>query len=355
MIALLVGTRPEIIKMAPVIRELQRQKLPFLFIHSNQHYSEEMDTLILKDLQLPSPDVHLKAGSGSHATQTGKIMVGVEEVCLKYKPSVLLVHGDTNTTLAGALAVKKLHIPVAHIEAGLRSFDYKMPEEINRIITDRISDIMFAPTEAAKQNLLKEGLDSDAIIVTGNTVVDALHQHQKLAQLSPLLEKLKLQPEKYILVTAHRAENTDDPAAFTGLLKLLDHAHSQLNLPLLWPMHPRTEQLIKDREIKLPEYIVTTKPLGYIDMLSVMSQTALVLTDSGGLQEEAYILHRPLMTLRTSTERPETLSANFIIGVEADKFDQAWSAFQKGQVNWSDALGTGVAAQKIVTALQRYQ
>ncbi len=354
MIALLVGTRPEIIKMAPVIRELQRCKLPFLFIHSNQHYSEEMDAVILSDLGLPSPDLHLRVGSGSHAVQTGKIMAGVETICLEHQPQVLLVHGDTNTTLAGALAAKKLHIPVAHIEAGLRSFDNAMPEEINRILTDRISDIMFAPTESAKQNLLKEGLSSDTIFVTGNTIVDALNQNVELAKNSTFLTENNLKANQYTLVTVHRAENTDTPEAFQAILKLLNHAHQKLNQTLLWPLHPRIAHILQQQQITLPDFILTTPPLGYIDMLAVMSQASLIMTDSGGLQEEAYLLHKPLITLRTSTERPETLSANFIIGTEPAKFDQAWQAYQDGQVSWSDALGTGQAAQKIVATLQTY-
>ncbi|CAN5269196.1 UDP-N-acetylglucosamine 2-epimerase (non-hydrolyzing) [soil metagenome] len=351
MIALLVGTRPELIKMAPVIRELQRHRLPFLFIHSNQHYSQEMDELILKDLSLPEPDIHLNVGSGSHATQTGKIMVGVEKACKKYKPDILLVHGDTNTTIAGALAAKKLHIPVAHVEAGLRSFDYAMPEEINRILTDRISDIMFAPVESARENLLKEGMTDSTIVVTGNTIVDALQQHLRLSKKSTFLKKHHLTPDEYVLVTAHRAENTDDEKSFTQLVELLIHAHKKIKQPFVWPVHPRVSDILEKRKITLPDFILATAPLGYIDMLAVMGSASLVMTDSGGLQEEAYLLHKPLITLRTSTERPETLSANFIIGVDQDKFDEAWKAYKKNKVSWSDSLGSGDAAEKIVKAL----
>ncbi len=354
MIALLVGTRPEIIKMAPVMRELKRCKVPFLFIHSNQHYSEEMDALILKDLDLPAPDIHLKVGSSSHATQTGKIMVGMEKACLKYKPQIVLVHGDTNTTMAGALAAKKLHIPVAHIEAGLRSFDYNMPEEINRIITDRISDIMFSPSETAKENLIKEGMPAMHIVVTGNTVVDALIQNTDLAKKSQVLKLYGLKKDSYILVTIHRAENTDDEKTFVSVLELLKHAHKKLNQKIVWPLHPRTRALLESKKIVLPEFILTVPSLGYIDMLAIMNSASLIMTDSGGLQEEAYILHRPLMTLRTSTERPETLSANFIIGSDKLKFNAAWKAFQKNKVSWSNTLGNGDAAKKIVETIQLY-
>ncbi len=354
MIALLVGTRPEIIKMAPVIRELQRRKMPFLFIHSNQHYSEEMDAVILRDLSLPNPDIHLKVGSSSHATQTGKIMVGMESACLEYKPQIVLVHGDTNTTLAGALAAKKLHIPVAHIEAGLRSFDYNMPEEINRILTDRISDLMFCPTKEAKKNLLHEGITRASIVITGNTVVDALKQNTDLAKKSLILKSLKLTKNKYVLVTAHRAENTDDPKTFSALIELLEHAHSKAKQKFVWPIHPRVQSILDKRKITLPNFILPVAPMGYIDMLAIIDSASLVMTDSGGLQEEAYILHKPLITMRTSTERPETLSANFIIGVDSVKFDEAWSAYQNNAVSWSDTLGTGNSAKKIVSSLKKF-
>jgi UDP-N-acetylglucosamine 2-epimerase (non-hydrolysing) len=360
MIALITGTRPEIIKMAPIIKELQRRQLPFVFIHSGQHYTKEMDADIIADLQLPQPTVNLHVGSGSHAVQTGKIMEGVEKVCFDYTPSIMVVHGDTNTTLAGALVAKKLHIPVAHIEAGLRSFDYKMPEEVNRTLVDRMSDILFAPTEQARQNLLKEGIDPETIYVTGNTVVDALHQHLPLANHSSIFEKITLSPSAtladpaYILLTAHRAENVDTKPNLEKLLYLLEHIHTKLYLPIVWPMHPRTQHTLTEFELTLPPFVITTEPVGYIDMLALLSKADLVLTDSGGVQEEAYLLHKPLMTLRDSTERPETLSANFIIHMDTQKFDSAWNAYQQNQVKWDDTLGTGTAHQLIIDQLEKY-
>lgn len=353
MIALVVGTRPEIIKMAPVIRALEAKKVPFLFIHSNQHYSENMDKNILADLKLPKPDINLNAGSGSHAMQTGKIMLGIEEVCMKHKPNLVLVHGDTNTTLASALAAKKLQVKVGHIEAGLRSFDYAMPEEINRILTDRISDYMFAPTLTAKENLLKEGISATHILVTGNTVVDALQQHISLVNLSRALKKFGIRKEQYTLVTVHRPENTDKPEQFKKLLHLLEHAHSKVNTVFLWPIHPRTKAVIEQGKYKLPSFIKLIEPLGYLEMLAIMQAAQLILTDSGGVQEEAYLLHKPLITLRTSTERPETLSANFIVGLDTKKFTSALLSFQEKKVSWSDTLGDGNAAEKIVTFLKQ--
>jgi UDP-N-acetylglucosamine 2-epimerase (non-hydrolysing) len=353
MIAVLVGTRPEIIKMAPILRKLEAKGLPHLFIHSNQHYSKEMDAEIIADLQLRPPDYHLHVGSASHAVQTGKIMEGVETILLNKKPSILLVHGDTNTTLAGALTAKKLHLPVAHIEAGLRSHDYRMPEEINRVLTDRISDILFAPTKEAKMNLKREGIKGKAIIVTGNTVVDALHEHLPLAMELPTIPALK-KSDTFILVTLHRAENVDEAARLKSMIAVIKHAQRSLGIKVVFPIHPRTEQRLLEFSVSVPKSWIVIKPVGYITMLNLMVQAQLVLTDSGGIQEEAYILKKPLMTLRTSTERPETLTANFIIDSSIDSFNSAWKAYQKKKVSWTPAFGNGTASKKIITALKPY-
>ncbi len=353
MILVLTGTRPELIKMAPVLRELDNQKVPHLFVHSGQHYSYEMDGLIIKDLGIKQPDFHLQVGSASHAVQTGKIMEGIEQLCLAHSPKLVLVHGDTNTTLAGALAAKKLHILVGHIEAGLRSFDYTMPEEINRTLVDRLSDILFAPTLTAKQNLKKEGITGKKVVVTGNTIVDAVVQHAKLSQTSSILTKLKTKKSNYILVTAHRAENVDSKESLSSLLALLSHAQQVVGLPLLWPIHPRTKKSIDAFKLTLPKQCTVFNPVGYVDMLALIKNAELILTDSGGLQEEAYILQKKLMTLRDSTERPETLSANFIIHTNFDLFDSAWEAYEKGIPTWSDTFGDGSASKKIVDILRK--
>lgn len=351
MIAILVGTRPELIKVASILRMLNDKNIPHIFIHSNQHYSYEMDAKILADLNLKKPDYNLNVGSASHAIQTGKIMEGVEKICLKHKPEIILVHGDTNTTLAGALAAKKLHIKVGHIEAGLRSFDYRMPEEINRILVDRISDILFAPTQLAKINLLNEGISENQIIVTGNTVVDALYDHLDLANKSKILNSLKIKPNDYILVTAHRPENVDTKDRLFQLIRLIEFASKKLNKKIIWPLHPRTGSKIKEFKIKASNNIIFIKPVGYIEMLSLLNNAYLVMTDSGGVQEEAYILKKPLVTLRDSTERPETLTANFIIDNNEKKFLKAWSTYEKGDVFWNDSFGDGNASKKIVNEL----
>lgn len=350
-IAILVGTRPEIIKMAPVMRQLRERKIPFVFIHSNQHYTKEMDEQIIIDLQLPKPDYQLRVGSASHAVQTGKIMEGVEAICLKEKISIMVVHGDTNTTLAGALCAKKLHLKVCHIEAGLRSFDYRMPEEVNRIITDRISDILFAPTITAKRNLLHEGIDKSTIVVTGNTVVDALYQHREIAAQRGEHRQQLLKEDEYILLTLHRAENVDDSDRFKKLLKLIEYVGKKLRAPILWPIHPRSKKQLEIFEITLPASIVTTDPIGYLDMINCMTHAKMILTDSGGIQEEAYILRKPLITLRDSTERPETLTANFIVDDSRKKVDEALQAYKKQGVSWKNAFGKGNASTLIVDTL----
>ena len=342
------------IKMAPVLYRLKQRKVPHVFIHSNQHYSKEMDGQIARDLKMEKPDFNLNVGSGSHAVQTGKIMEGVEKVCLKVKPEILIVHGDTNTTLGGALTAKKLHIKVAHVEAGLRSFDRRMPEEINRILTDRISDILFAPTEESKRNLQREGIDDKSIVVTGNTVADALKQHLPLTQKSKILESLRVEKENYILVTAHRAENVDEKGRLTSLLGLLSYASKLLGKKLVWPMHPRTSKKIGEYGLSLSPELIVIPPIGYIDMLCLLQNSAMVLTDSGGIQEEAYVLEKPLITLRDSTERPETLSANFIVDLDRKKFAQAVHSYQAKSVSWNkQAFGNGRASSIIVRTLER--
>lgn len=354
MIVVLVGTRPEIIKMAPVFKELRQKKVPFIFTHSNQHYTKAMDQQIINDLKLIQPDYHLLVGSGTHAVQTGEIMKGIEKICIKEKPKIVMVHGDTNTTLGGALAAKKLNIKVAHVEAGLRSFDYKMPEEVNRVITDRISDVLFAPTQIARENLLKEGIDNKMIVVTGNTIVDVLCKHLPLAKKSKVLNKLNLKNNNYILLTLHRAENVDDVKRFRKLLSLVSYISRKINKKVLWPIHPRSKKRIQEFNIKLIKKIKAIEPVGYIDMLALLSNTYMVLTDSGGIQEEAYILKRPLITFRDSTERPETLSANFIVNTSQDKVDRALKAYQQNKVSWGNELGGGKAGEKIVNTLIKY-
>lgn len=354
MISIVIGTRPEIIKMAPVMRELERRGLSFDFVHTNQHYSKELDANIISDLQLSLPDHNLHIGSLSHAAQTGRAMEQLEMLFSERRPSLVLVHGDTNTTLAGAIAAKKMHIPVGHIESGLRSFDTNMPEEINRMLVDRISDLLFAPTETAKKNLLNEGYKESSVIVCGNTVVDAMNEHQQLAKNSDVMDRFEIGAQKYILATLHRPETVDSTETLQRAIEVLAHASKSLNLPVLLPAHPRTKKQIESSDITIPSYIRVFDPVGYIDMIALLSGAKLVMTDSGGLQEEAYILQKPLMTMRDSTERPETLSANFLIADSKEQFDKAWSEYKDGKVSWQDEFGSGDTSKKIVDTIIKF-
>lgn len=355
MIAVLFGTRPEFIKLAPILRRLIEKRLHYILIHSGQHYSYKLNNQITIDLKLPKPDFNLKVGSGSHAEQTGKIMVGMEQILLKQKPKLLIVHGDTNTMLAGSLAAKKLHIAVVHVEAGLRSFDQRMPEEINRVITDKISDLLFAPTEGTKQNLLKDGIAEEKIFVTGNTIVDALIEYLPLSKKSSIWKRLKLKKDNYILVTAHRVENVDDAEHLNRLISLLNYAAHLLNKKIIWPIHPRTKSQLIINKINLGNNIEIIPPTNYVDMLSLIKYASLIMTDSGGIQEESYLLKRPVVTLRSSTERPETLTANFLVELDKDKLKKAYNAFQKRQVYWvKDVFGKGNAGELIVKHLRDF-
>lgn len=352
-ISVCIGTRPELIKMAPVIRRLKEAGFLCEFIHSNQHYSKELDADIIRDLRLDNPDLNLGIGSLPHAAQTGRTMEALENHFLQSRPDFLLVHGDTNTTLGAAIAAKKMNIPIGHIEAGLRSYDNKMPEEINRILVDRISDIHFAPTSVAKENLLKEGFTEDSIEVCGNTVVDAIQEHVTFAKKSKILNQVNVKKNDYILATMHRPENVDSKKELAAVFSLLDYASSKVGKKVVAPLHPRTKKQIDALNVSVPTSVEIFDPVGYIDMLALISNAALVMTDSGGIQEEAYVLKRPLMTMRSSTERPETLTANFIIGTDTEKFDAGWSAFSTESVEWTDVFGKGDTSQTIVKRLRK--
>lgn len=350
MISIILGTRPEIIKMAPVIRACQRTGTDYSVLHTGQHYSYEMDRIFFEELELPAPNHNLDVGSGSHAEQTGKIMTGIERILLADRPDVVLVQGDTNTVLAGALAATKLHIPVGHVEAGLRSFDRSMPEEINRIVADHISDFLFAPTELSRQHLLREGIDEKKISVTGNTVVDAVFENRKIAEKkNTILDDLKLIPEQYFLVTAHRAENVDVKIHLQGIIDGILSIQKKYNLPVIFPMHPRTRKMMTDFGINA-KGITVIDPVGYLDFLSLEAQARLVLTDSGGLQEESCILNVPCVTLRENTERPETIDvgANMLAGTNAQRIIDAASRMLSVKKEWQNPYGDGKAGEKIV-------
>jgi len=352
-IAVILGTRPEIIKMSPIIRELEKRELNYFILHTGQHYSYNLDQVFFKQLNLPQPRYNLNIGSGTHAEETGKMLIGIEKVLQKENPSVVLVEGDTNSVLAGALAACKLLIKVGHVEAGLRSYDREMPEEINRILTDHISDYLFAPTEKAKQNLLREGIKEEKIFVTGNTIVDAVMQNIKLAKNLELPSFIQIL-EDYFLVTLHRQENVDREKRLRSIIKGLELIAREYGIPIIYPIHPRTLKRIKEFGIKInKELIKIIEPLDYLTFLKLLSNAKLVLTDSGGVQEESCILKVPCVTLRYNTERPETLEvgSNILAGTEPDSILEKTKIMINKKRDWKNPFGDGKAAKRIVDIL----
>ena len=357
-IAIIIGTRPEIIKMSPVIRYCRDSNIDFFVIHTNQHYSYEMDEIFFEELSLPDPEYNLEVGSGLHGEQTGKMLTGIEKILIDEKPDVVLVEGDTNTVLAGALAASKLHIKVGHVEAGLRSFDMSMPEEINRIMVDHISVHLFAPTENSRKYLLQEGIQDTKIHVVGNTIVDATMQNLSIARdRSNILNELKLSPGNFFLLTMHRAENVDNPERLEKILNGLKLVSDQYKMPIIFPMHPRTMNRIKEfgfeNKINSIDSLNIVEPIGYMDFLVLESEAKLVLTDSGGVQEETCILMTPCVTLRNNTERPETVDAgaNVIVGCEAEKIMVGVKKMLDVDHDWKNPFGDGRSAMEMLNIL----
>jgi len=351
-IGIVVGTRPEIIKMAPVIRECENRGIPYFIIHSNQHYSKEMDSVFFEELKLPKPHYNLGVGSGLHSNQTGNILIKMEPILVEEKPDVVLVQGDTNTVLAGALAASKLNIKVGHIEAGLRSYDRTMPEETNRIMTDHISDYLFAVGPNQEAILAKEGIESEKIHTVGNTVSDSLFQHLELAEsTSTILEDLGVKSKEYFLVTAHRASNVDIKAHLIELLALFDKLHARYSQTIVWPIHPRTKAKLEEFAIEVPSYLTLLPPIGYLDFIHIQKHAQLILTDSGGIQEEACLLGVPCITLRENTERPESVEvgANVLVGRDADKaLTAAQNWLDSEGFSWENPFGDGHVAEYII-------
>jgi len=301
-----------------------------LLVHTGQHYDERLSRLFFDELEIPRPDVELGVGSGSHARQTALVMERFEPVVTEHRADAVLVVGDVNSTLACALVAAKLGVPVFHVEAGLRSFDRRMPEEINRIVTDALSDLLFVSEPSGEQNLLREGIDPGRIHFVGNTMIDTLEQNRRRAEGSPVLETLGLTPRGYAVLTLHRPSNVDDPRTLESLAGVLDVI--QQDLPLVFPVHPRTRQRLDEsglggrfaamRQLRMIE------PQGYLEFLKLMAQAAVVLTDSGGIQEETTILGVPCLTLRENTERPITVSqgTNTVVGTDPDRILSAYRA-----------------------------
>jgi len=354
-IAVVVGTRPEIIKMSPIIRECERRSVNFFILHTGQHYSYSMDQVFFEQLELPESKYNLDVGSGTHGEQTGKILMGIEKVLTEEKPDIVLVEGDTNTVIAGALAASKLHIRVGHVEAGLRSYDRSMPEEINRVVADHVSDFLFAPTEKSKQILLDEGVESEKIFVTGNTIVDSVYQNIDLADKKMnLLDELGLQSKRYFLVTAHRQENVDDKERFQGILQGLSRLHETYGLPIVYPIHPRARKMMERFGFDA-DGVLLVEPVDFLGFLQLENNARLVLTDSGAVQEETCILGRPCVTLRDNTERPETLDvgSNVLAGVNPEKIIECVSMMFDNNKKWDNPFGDGTAGKKIVNILEK--
>jgi len=354
-IAIVVGTRPEIIKMSPIIRECEERGVDYFILHTGQHYSYNMDQVFFEQLELPEPKYNLDVGSGTHGEQTGKILMGIEKVLTEERPNVVLVEGDTNTVVAGALAASKLHINVGHVEAGLRSYDRSMPEEINRVVADHISDFLFAPTEKSKQILLSEGLDSEKIFVTGNTIVDSVYQNLDLADKKMnLLDELGLKSRCYFLVTTHRQENVDDKERLQGILQGLSRLHETYGLPIVYPIHPRSRKMMERFGFHV-DGVKIIDPVDFLSFLQLLNNARLVLTDSGGVQEETCILGRPCVTLRDNTERPETLDvgSNMLAGANPEKIIECASMMFDNKKKWNNPFGDGTAGKKIVNILEK--
>lgn len=353
-LAIVLGTRPEIIKLSPIVRACTENGLSHTVIHTGQHYSESLDAVFFDRLELREPDYHLAVGSGTHAEQTAEMMVGIEDVLLEEQPDVVLVQGDTNSVLAGTMATSKLDIDLGHVEAGLRSFDRTMPEETNRVIADHTAEYLFTPTSHSRQYLLEEGIDGDRIYVTGNTVVDAIEENRELAvQKSTVLADLDLDPGTYGLMTAHRAENVDDADRFAGILEGADRVATQFGIEIVYPIHPRAEEAIDAFGLEVPETVRVIEPQDYLDFLVLQDEASVILTDSGGIQEEACILGVPCVTLRDNTERPETVDvgANRLAGTDPDTILDRTLKTVDDVGDWENPFGDGKATDRILEPL----
>lgn len=351
--AIILGTRPEIIKMSPLMRELEKRSIGFFILHTGQHYSYNMDRVFFEQLALPEPKYNLEAGSGTHGEQTGRMMIGIEKVLMEEKPNIVLVEGDTNTVLAGALAASKLLVKIGHVEAGLRSYDRNMPEEVNRVLTDHVSDYLFAPTEKARENLVKEGIAKEKVFVTGNTIVDAVYQNIKLAEKEgSVTEKIGVNDGDYFLATIHRQENVDNKQRFRNILKGLEILHEHFSLPVVYPVHPRARKRMQEYGLS-SDSLTMIEPLDYLSFLQLENKAGLILTDSGGVQEEACILRVPCVTLRYNTERPETIDvgANVIAGTEPEKILEKTRLMMGRNRDWENPFGDGKAAERIVNVI----
>lgn len=345
----IVGARPQFVKAAVVSRALtQMGGIEEIIIHTGQHYDENMSDIFFQEMKIPKPKYHLGVSGLSHGAMTGRMLEKIEEVLLQEKPDWVLVYGDTNSTLAGALAAKKLHVKLAHVEAGLRSFNLKMPEEINRILTDRISDLLFVPTDIGKRNLSNEGITekTSKIVISGDVMYDAAIFYSNLARPIPY-------EQGFGLVTCHRAENTDNLDNLKAIVEALNEIHQKQKI--LWPVHPRTRAQLRKYSIKTEFNLI--EPVGYLEMLSLIKNANLIMTDSGGLQKEAYFFEKPCITLRNETEWSELVESgcNILTGADKNKILFAHEKMMKYKFDFSKKFyGSGRAGELVVMALKEY-
>jgi UDP-N-acetylglucosamine 2-epimerase (non-hydrolysing) len=361
MIALILGTRPQIIKSAPIIYEAERKGLDIKLIHTGQHYDYNLSKIFFSELNLPDPYINLDVGSGSHAYQTAEIMLRLENVLMDLKPCLVVVPGDTNSALAGALTAVKLGIKVAHVEAGARSYDTSMPEEINRRLVDHISSILFTVSERCSKNLEKEAV-LGKIFLAGDTMYDVFLKYMPIASKSNVLKENDLEPKTYAVLTLHRAENVDNPLRLENIIKAIIQLN---NVNIVFPVHPRTKSRLSSqgliRKLEETKHVRLLEPLGYHEMLKLMSEAKLVMTDSGGIQKEAFWLKVPCVTLRENTEWVETveLGANFLVGYNTNHIISTAKALIDN--NYVDRIkelpnpyGDGRAAEKMIKFLSEY-
>ncbi len=348
-IAIILGTRPEIIKLSPLIRECEKRQLDYFILHTNQHYSVGMDKQFFDELNLPQPRYNLNVHDLPQGAMVGTMLLGIEPILVKEKPDWVLVQGDTNTVMAGAIAGSKIGIKVGHVEAGLRSYDHSMPEELNRVVADHLSDALFCPTSNSAKIALGEGISSDKVVITGNTIVDAVYQNLTLAQHSVLAQKY--QHQQYLLLTMHRPSNVDTSTTLSQAISSLEVLSDKLKVPIIFPIHPRTADALKRFQITPnPAKIKIIDPVGYLEMLLLMECAKLIITDSGGIQEEACILRIPCITIRDNTERPETVEvgANLVVGTIRESVTSGADKMLAREKNWSNPFGDGQSSAKII-------
>ncbi len=352
-----VGARPQFVKAAVVSRALRsRAGVHEILLHTGQHYDANMSEVFFQELDIPRPDYHLGIGGGTHGQNTGRMLEAIEAVLLQERPDWVLVYGDTDSTLAGALAAVKLHIPIAHVEAGLRSFNRRMPEEINRVLTDHAADLLLVPTETARQNLLREGLPASRIRLVGDVMYDAaLYYRDKARRTSRILERLGLTPKAYILATIHRAENTDDPARLQAIMQGL--AEVSRDIPVVLPLHPRTRAALArlGLDATLPATLRRIPPVGYLDMVRLEENARLIATDSGGVQKEAFFHRVPCVTLRAETEWVELVETGWNVLVDPSTSPSAIHAALRRHMDARGRevalYGEGKAAERIADIL----